>query len=303
LTIPYGEHLFATHSKTFHFATRFFPATYRHPVTALYAFFRTLDDLVDEPEQGRNAQKTLRELDAWQNWFLHGRTSPAPREPLGSKLDAVLREYPIPHMFFLDFLDGLASDLEPQTIRTFAEMYSYCYRVAGTVGLAMATLFGLSSDQALAAAQSLGIAMQLTNILRDVGSDLASGRLYLPQDELARFACPSAHLFALYQDQQGPDPRFRALMRYQIERVHGYYAQGLAGVWLLPSDARLPVLIAGRLYRRILTVIEAQGYDVLRARASTSFPEKLHEAALALTLDLLWRQGERPLRDGREVPL
>ncbi len=134
--------------------------------------------------------------------------------------------------------------------------------------------------------------MQLTNILRDVGGDLASGRIYLPQEDLARFGSSRAHLVQLYRDRHGPDERFRALMRYQVTRAHRYYVHGMSGIWLLPRNCRLPILVAGRLYRRILTAIERKNYDVLRSRAATSFPEKLREAAIAFTLDQLWRRGE-----------
>ncbi len=156
----------------------------------------------------------------------------------------------------------------------------------------MAQILGVSSTQALVAAQNLGIGMQLTNILRDVGGDLASGRIYLPREDLARFGSSRAHLFRLYSDQRGPDDRFRALMRYQVARAHHYYIRGMSGIWLLPRNCRLPILVAGRLYRRILTVIEHKNYDVLRSRATTRFPEKLREAGIAFTLDRLWRRGE-----------
>ena len=156
----------------------------------------------------------------------------------------------------------------------------------------MSHILGVSSAQALVTAESLGVGMQLTNILRDVGSDLANGRIYLPQDELARFDCLPSHLLQLYKDQHGPDDRFRALMRYQVARAHHYYIRGMSGIWLLPPECRLPILIASRLYRRILAVIERKNYDVLHSRAMTSFPEKMCEAAIAFVLDQLWSRGE-----------
>ncbi len=286
------ELLLATHGRTFHFAARFLPAKQRRQVVVLYAFFRILDDLVDKPAQGRCSEDIRNELGAWKRWFAAGYPLPAPREPLGMHLASILAEHSIPIALFSDFLDGIASDLEPRAMRDFQELYRYCYCVAGTVGLAMTHLLGATSPQALAAAQSLGIAMQLTNILRDVGGDLASGRVYLPQEELARFGSSLSHLMRLYRERRGPDERFSALMRYQIARAHRYYVRGMSGVWLLPRDCRLPILVAGRLYRRILMAIERKQYDVLRSRAATSFPEKLREAAIAFMLDQLWRRGE-----------
>ena len=300
ITSASDEWLLATNGRTFHFAARFLSPKHRHQVVTLYAFFRTLDDLVDQPAESRRIEDIHIELSAWKRWFTllplpankGCHSFPAPREPLGARLAAVLAEHPIPTAIFLDFLDGLASDLEPHEVRYFSELHRYCYRVAGTVGLALAHILGIKSAQALVAAQSLGIGMQLTNILRDVGNDLTAGRIYLPQEDLERFGSSRAHLFQLLKDRRRPDDRFRALMRYQIARAHRYYIRGMSGIWLLPPDCRLPILVAGRLYRRILTAIEHRDYDVLRSRVATGFPEKVREAAIAFTLDRLWRRGE-----------
>lgn len=293
ITNASDEWLLATHGRTFHFAARFLSPKHRQQVLTLYAFFRTLDDLVDRRvEEGRRIENIRLELEDWKDWFVASHAFPAPQEPLGSKLATLLSDYPVPTRIFLDFLEGVASDLEPQEIFDFSELYRYCYRVAGTVGLAMAQIMGASSTQALIAAQSLGIGMQLTNILRDVGGDLASDRIYLPMEDLERFGSSRAHLVRLYKERNGPDERFRALMRYQVARAHRYYVRGMSGIWLLPRNCRLPILVAGRLYRRILTAIEQKDYDVLRSRAATSLPEKLREAAIAFMLDQLWRRGE-----------
>lgn len=297
------EWLLATHGRTFHFAAHFLSSKQRSQVFTLYAFFRTLDDLVDIPAAGRRREDIRAELEAWKRWFAGGYAFPAPQEPLGSRLAAILTEHPVPTRVFLDFLDGLATDLEPQEFRDFRELYRYCYGVAGTVGLAMAQVMGVNSPQALVAAQSLGIAMQLTNILRDVGGDLAAGRVYLPLEDLERFDCSRLHIVQLYRNQRGPDERFRALMRYQITRAHHYYMRGMSGIWLLPGNCRLPILVASRLYRRILAVIEHNDYDVLRMRAATSISEKVREAVIAFALDRLWCCGEENLSASVEVIL
>jgi 15-cis-phytoene synthase len=295
------EWLLATHGRTFHFASRFLPPKVRSDVVTLYAFFRTLDDLVDKPAGGRRVEDILVELDTWKVWFAGDRSFPAPREPLGTRLAAILAEHSVPTSIFLDFLDGMIFDLEPQEICDFSELYRYCYRVAGTVGMAMTYILGVHSTQALVAAENLGIGMQLTNILRDVGGDLALGRIYLPQEDLVRFGCPPDHLTQLYRDRCYPDNRFRALMRFQVARAHHFYVRGMSGIWLLPPDCRLPILVASRLYRRILTVIVRNDYDVIRSRASTSFAEKVREAAIAFTLERLWSRGEGHLNTEAEV--
>ncbi len=285
------ESILATHGRTFHFASRFLAPKTRRDVITLYAFFRTLDDLVDVPEEGRTTEDIRIELEAWKHWFLGGRSFPAPREPLGTSLAEVLSKHCVPTTIFLDFLDGMDFDIEPKQIGSFSELYRYCYQVAGTVGLAMTHILGVHSDQASIAAEHLGVAMQLTNILRDVGGDLALGRIYLPQEDLERFDCTSDHLERLYLDQRCDD-RFRALMRFQIARAHHYYVRGMAGIWLLPRECRFPILVASRLYRRILTVIERKDYNVLRSRASTSLTMKVREAAIAFVIERLWSGGE-----------
>ncbi len=247
---------------------------------------------MDEPAEGRLREEAYAELQAWRDWLLGNRSQPAPREPLGAEIADLITRYRLPIPLFLDFLDGVEGDLMPRQVRDWGELQRYCYAVAGTVGLAMARLLGATSPQALAAAENLGIAMQLTNILRDVGADLVSGRVYLPQDELARFGSSWEHLFLLCKQRCGPDARFRALIRAHIALAHRYYAQGIAGIWLLPQECRLPILLAARLYRRILLVIERNDYDVLRWRATTSLPDKLWEASVAFALDRLWRLGE-----------
>src|SRR5512135_1501652 len=131
------EWLLATYGRTFHFAARFLSPKIRYDVVTLYAFFRTLDDLVDVSVEGRRIKGIRIELDAWQSWFTGERSFPAPREPLGSRLSAVLAEHCMPTTIFLDFLEGMFSDLEPQEMHNCDELYRYCYRVAGTVGLAM----------------------------------------------------------------------------------------------------------------------------------------------------------------------
>jgi phytoene synthase len=286
------EKVLATHGKTFHFASRFFPAQYRQAVVSLYAFFRTLDDLVDERDEHWRCDDVQQELDAWRAWFSTGMCSRAPREPLGTTIAVLLNEYRIPVVLFHDFLDGLYSDLEPREFRNFPELYHYCYQVAGTVGLAMASVLGVHSEQARQAAKELGVAMQLTNILRDIGNDLSVGRTYLPCEELERFGSSWDHLHRLYREQRGPDERFRALMAYQIQRARRYYQEGLHGVWLLAPTCRPPILLAGRLYQQILSEIERKQYDVLRNRASTGLFTKIREAGIVCALNLLWCQGE-----------
>jgi 15-cis-phytoene synthase len=282
--------LLPAHARTFAFATRFLPAADRPAVVTLYAFCRLVDDLVDERPASVSADAVRRDLDTWRRW-LAGRGHSAPPSPanLAFALRDLVEERRLPVPFLLALIDGVESDLDPVAVPSFAVLRNYCWQVAGTVGRLMCHL--LSPDhpvEASAAATDLGIAMQLTNVLRDVGKDLRQARVYLPADEMARFGSSVGRLHVLAASGQPPDDDLRELIQFQIERARRYYARGLAGVWLLPPSARLSILLAGRLYRAILDDIEASGYDVLRRRASTSKIVKAREALAALAIVRLW---------------
>lgn len=296
-----AEALLQHHARTFAFAARFLRPERRQSVVVLYAFSRTLDDLVDERDGTAAVEPVRAELDAWRDWLLAGQTGRAPREPLGSLLAGVIDKHRIPVHYLTDLVDGLASDLIPREFTSFSQLHHYCYQVASTVGLAMAHVLDATRPEALAAAADLGVAMQLTNILRDIGADLGRGRVYLPLDELLAAGSSPEALARLVADGRGPDEPLRQVIRLQIDRARDYYARGLAGVWLLPPDCRLPILIAGRLYRRILDVIERNDYDTLRQRAVTTRREKLREAAIAIMLVRLWRDGENLLPQPGEL--
>ena len=276
-------------ARTFALAARFLPAPQREATITLYAFCRYMDDLVDEPPPDLDAPTIRARLGAWRGWLQQGWPAEPSPEPvaLGEALRAVIAEYALPTSYLTRLIDGVESDLDAVEMPDFPALQRYCFLVAGTVGLAMCHVLGARQPEALAAAADLGIAMQLTNILRDLGADLRGGRSYLPADELARFGYSPEELRALaVRGRQ--DDRFRALMRFQIERARGYYARGLAGVWLLPREGRPAILVAGRLYRAILDAIEGSGYDVLRRRAVVSRRVKAYESLVALMLVRLW---------------
>ncbi|MDQ3699618.1 MAG: squalene/phytoene synthase family protein, partial [Chloroflexota bacterium] len=167
-------------------------------------------------------------------------------------------------------IEGVRSDTDRTAMQTFPELREYCYRVAGTVGLAMCHVLGATTPEACRRAERLGIAMQLTNCLRDVGEDLGRGRVYLPADDLRRFDGSHDALTA-----RQVTPPFVALMQHEVARARAYYEAGMPGIFLLPPECRLPILIAGRLYRAILGRIEARGYDVFTRRAATSGTHKV----------------------------
>ena len=264
----------ARHSRSFYRASSFLPREKRRAVRALYAFCRVTDDIVDCPDcQARHA---LRE---WRHVAL---AAEPPLDNLVAVAWADARQrYRIPLRLAEQLIDGVARDLDQTRYATFDDLATYAYGVASTVGLMSMRIIGYRSAAAIPYAIKLGVALQLTNILRDVGEDWRSGRVYLPADELARFDLSEDDLA-----RGQVDDRWRAFMRFQIERNRRLYAEAWPGIELLNRDGRLAIAAAGDLYRRILDDIEAHDYDVFTRRAHVSTPRKL------LGLVRLWWSSE-----------
>ena len=259
-------------AKTFYLGTLLMPPAKRRAIWAIYVWCRRTDELMDSPEaQSRPVAELAERLDSWEQ-----RTRALFAGEVRDGLDLVMRDtierYPQPIQPYLDMIAGMRMDLNQHRYANFAELELYCYRVAGTVGLMTQEVMGVDPAYTSApwserpdtseAAVALGIANQLTNILRDVGEDRGRGRIYLPLDELARFGYSEEELMAgLVNDN------WRALMRFQLERARAWFARSEAGVRWLAPDARWPVWASLRLYRGILDVIEQHGYDVFNHRA------------------------------------
>ncbi len=288
LTGPVMPDTFSTGSRSFAFAARFLPPPRRRAAAGLYAFARFIDDLVDVPPRAWSPEQVRVCLTAWRAWLQRPTVPTAPDPRLATGLLPALVTYRVPPRYLELLLDGVGSDLTRRDIRSWPELRHYCVRVASSVGLAMCYVLGAGQEQrARAAAVELGIAMQLTNILRDVGADLADGRVYLPADELAEYDYSRERLAMLSQrvlrrEPGAVDDAFRALMRRQIARAHEHYERGLDGVWHLPAECRPSILLAGRLYRAILDEIEAADYVVFGRRAATSTRRKILEATRCL---------------------
>jgi phytoene synthase len=228
---------------------------------ALYAFMRLSDDLADEP--GGVALKRER-LRAWRAGLLAaiGGTFSHPVHPA---LIDVVRRYEVPTQLLFDVLDGVEADVEPSPFATFADLYPYCYRVASAVGLACVRVWGFSHgghpDDAIAAAEAAGVAFQLTNVLRDLGEDLDHARVYLPTDELIRFAC----LPDTWRDV-ATTSRFQELMQFQLARAKDYFQKAEPLGRLLSSDGRAIFRVMAGTYRRLLEEIERDVRGVLTRR-------------------------------------
>lgn len=253
-------------ARTFYYGSLFLPEEKRRAAWAIYAFCRIADDIADERDLYPDPHS---DLARWRAALLDAYAG-EPHGPVMRAWADTLSRYPIPLQPALDLLTGVEMDLAGASYRTFADLRLYCYRVAGTVGLLMAPVLGFSEAAALDAAVELGIAMQLTNILRDLAEDATRGRVYLPTEELEAFGYSQAEL------ARGElTPAFFELMRFQIARAEGYYQRGLRGVRLLDPDARLAIALSGLLYRAILGRIAQRRYDVFSRRISISTAGKL----------------------------
>jgi 15-cis-phytoene synthase len=243
------------HSRTFHMASSLLPRAKRHAVRALYAFCRRTDDLVDRP--GADACAAL---ESWRTAAL----SPRPQrdDPVALAWADTRARYRIPSCYPHQLFDGVSRDLYQNRYATFDELAQYAYGVASTVGLMVAHIIGFAGPHAIPYAVKLGVALQITNILRDIEEDWQAGRLYLPQEELASFGLSEHDIAAGCVDN-----RWRAFMRFQIARNRALYADAWPGIQLLNRDGRFAIAAAAVMYRGILDDIEAHDMDVFSRRA------------------------------------
>jgi phytoene synthase len=272
LEASYGaaERVTAEWARSFYFASRFLPDDKRRAIFAVYDYCRYVDNLVDR--RGDTPVERVRaQLDELGDLVrrLHAGEPPADARWLG--LWDTLRRYPIPLEPLLELLDGVSVDLDPVAFADFDTLERYCRLVAGGVGLMLGPILGAEREGFSVSGVRLGVAMQLTNVLRDVGEDLDAGRVYLPATELERFGLERADL-----ERRRVTPAFRALMRFQIARARRYFEAGTRVVRLFPPDgSRLTVRLLQKTYAGILDAIERLDYDVFRARAYVSAPRKL----------------------------
>ena len=262
----------ATWAKTFYLGTLLLPPEKRRAIWAIYVWCRRTDELMDSEEaQARPVSELAERLDRWE-----AKTRALFEGKVADDLDAVmvdtLERFPQSIQPYLDMIEGQRMDLTWTRYPTFKDLRLYCYRVAGTVGLMTEGVMGIDQAYTTApwshvpntsdAAVALGIANQLTNILRDVGEDRGRGRIYLPQEDLERFGYSEEDLMAGRLNDA-----WRALMAFQLERAREWFARSEEGVRWLSADARWPVWTSLRLYRGILDVIEQLDYDVFQNRA------------------------------------
>lgn len=253
-------------ARSFFLASLFLPRAVQRDVHVIYAYYRTVDDLVDEPPLGFTSAEVHAELEHWNSWIT-GDDEGAP--PLASELLAVARRHDVPSEYLTMVLEGGRWDLEAWPISTFDDLLRYSILVAGSVGMVMARVLGARHPAAEQCAQDLGVAMQITNILRDVNEDQLRGRVYLPTDVLQRYNCPP-----LLPSHLPLDPVVGEVIRELVPQARLLYRSGMAGVRYLPPNAQFSIYLATRLYAGILDKIERRNYDVLSGRARLGAGEK-----------------------------
>ena len=273
---------FAKNSRSFRFASGFFPSGQQERVSRVYAYCRFTDDIVDDSSIDRLTAGSL--LDEWIDLSRRSYFG----SPSGvSFLDLVMSEMSsasVPFTYVEELAEGMRMDLRGERYESMAELRRYTYRVASVVGLWISELFGVHDPLVLKRAESMGHAMQLTNILRDVGEDLAVGRLYLPADLMRKHNVTESQLVSGVTLGG-----YAALIEEMIEGAESAYSAGMEGIPDLPASLRFPISVAAYVYRGILAEIRRNGYDNLTLRAKTSGPRKAVLATRAL-FDLRKRQ-------------
>lgn len=282
LPIEYCRQKAAESRSSFLSGFRFLPQAQQDAMTALYAYCRELDDVVDDCTDVQTAQITL-------NWwradldkvFSDGLM---PEHPVNQALKQIAPQFELPQSEFAELIDGMQMDLNQARYASFDQLKLYCRRVAGVVGCLIARILGFTHPQTLAYADKMGLALQLTNIIRDVGEDARNGRIYLPAEELQRFNVP-AGVIMRYQ----PDDAFKKLMDFQIRRARETYREAVA---LLPAEDKKSQkvgLVMAAIYYALLNEIERDGaQNVLKYKIAIPSPRKKRIALKA------WLFGFKP---------
>lgn len=263
------------HAKTFYLATRFLPTHKQRAVFAIYALCRYIDDTVDEAidlelNKKIDFDEIHKKLEIIRDQLLVTFDKGYTENPIFHALADSLETFNLSVEHPLLLIDGVFTDLIKNRYATFDEVYEYSYKVASVVGLMTSEIFGYSDKDALTYAVDLGIAMQLTNILRDIGEDLNRNRIYLPQEDLDAFEVTEDDLRAGVVTNN-----IRQLLKFQLDRARSYYKNAEKGITLLNRDSRLPVWLARLNYARILDKIEECDYNVLNRRVFLSATEKM----------------------------
>jgi len=260
----HAEKITRENSKSFYLASQLLPEEKRSSVRALYAFCRTVDDIVDE----NTVDAREKHLDYWRE-VSQGASTPDDN-PVAAAWADTLARYHIPHQYAMQLIDGVQQDMIQTRYQTFEELTTYCYGVASTVGLMSMFIVGFESNDAVPYAIKLGVALQMTNILRDVGEDFRNDRVYLPREELIRYGIREEDIA-----NGRVTEAWRSFMKFQIERTRQLYEEAWPGIKMLAREGQFAIGAAAILYQGILDAVEANDYDVFSLRAHIGLIDKL----------------------------
>lgn len=257
----------AASGSSFYYSFMFLPKPRREAITALYAFCREVDDIADECHEPDIARSKLN----WWRTEIRSLYAGSPQHPVSKALSGAIKDYSLDEEHFQEIIDGMEMDLEQNRYVDFKHLHLYCYRVASVVGLLSASIFGFSNRQTLKYAHDLGLAFQLTNIIRDVGEDARRDRIYLPLDELAQFSVTEDDII-----QGRESDAVRNLLEFQIERAESYYDRAFNELPVEDRKTQRTGLIMAAIYRTLLREIKTDGAQkVLNARTSLTPLRKL----------------------------
>jgi len=262
----YCQQKAAASGSSFYYSFLFLPEDRRRAITALYAFCREVDDVVDECSDAAVARAKL----AWWRQELAAAFHATPQHPVARALAEIAPRFNLAEARLYDIIDGMQMDLEYNRYPSFDVLRQYCHRVAGVVGLLSAEIFGYQDRRTLDYAADLGLAFQLTNIIRDVREDAGRNRIYLPLDEIERHGVSAADIV-----QSRETENFRGLMEFQIERALGYYREAFAKLPAADRRAQRAGIIMAAIYRTLLDEIRRDGCRVLTQRVSLTPLRKL----------------------------
>jgi len=262
----YCQNKAAQSGSSFYYSFLFLPPQKRRAITALYAFCREVDDVVDECSDADLARTKL----AWWRGEIAGLFQRQAQHPVTRALAPAVRSFNLPEARFNEIIDGMEMDLIRSRYANFGELKLYCHRVAGVVGLMAAEIFGRTQSATLEYAENLGTAFQLTNIIRDVGEDARRDRIYFPLDELAKFGVESEDVL-----RGKSSPEFRSLVRFQVTRARDFYTLAFDALPASDRRAQRPGLVMAGIYQALLQKIESVGDDILTTRTSMTPIRKL----------------------------
>jgi len=255
----YCQQKAAASGSSFYYSFLFLPPERRRAITALYAFCREVDDVVDEGLEPQVAAAKL----AWWRGEVASLFAGEPHHPVTRALAPYREKFGLSAARMHEVIDGMEMDLRQTRYLDWRGLETYCHRVASVVGVLAAGIFGYRDERTLEYAKNLGIAFQLTNIIRDVGEDARKNRVYLPVEDLSRFGVPAADILHAQET-----PAFRSLMAFEAERARSYYAQAMAALPPVDRRAQRPGLIMAAIYRALLEEIQREGFRVLTQRTS-----------------------------------